>query len=144
MRMLAGAGGTGETAPVEALPTAVPDEQVVATDVTAVDDDGPGRGPRSDRWLRVLCHLAAELPLVVFGAVESARGWRPLFDNAGLAYRSFQVFSSHSPLVGHQMAVSAGSHAVFGPGPLQSWILAVPVRVDPAQGALWGGVAAAV
>ena len=144
MRMLAGAGGTGETAPVEALPTAVPDEQVVATDATAVDDDGPGRGPRSDRGLRLLCHLAAELPLVVFGAVESARGWRPLYDNADLAYRSFQVFSSHSPLVGHQMAVSAGSHAVFGPGPLQSWILAVPVRVDPAQGALWGGVVAAV
>jgi hypothetical protein len=99
---------------------------------------------RSDTWLRVLCHLAAELPLVVFGVVELARGWRPLFDNADLALRSYQVFSAHSPLVGHQMAVSVGSRAVFGPGPLQSWLLALPVRIDPAQGALWGSVLAVV
>ena len=54
------------------------------------------------------------------------------------------MFGPHSPLVGHQMAVSVDGHAVFGPGPLQSWILAVPVRIDPAQGALWGGVIAVV
>ena len=106
----------------------------------------PGRSShrRSDVALRVVCHLAAELPIVVFGIVELARGWRPLFDNAVLALRSWQVFGPHSPLVGHQMAVSVDGHAVFGPGPLQSWILAVPVRIDPAQGALWGGVIAVV
>jgi len=49
---------------------------------------------------------------------------------------------SHSPLLGHQMAVSVDGHAVFGPGPLQSWILAAPVHIDPAQGALWGAVIA--
>jgi len=88
---------------------------------------------RSDVALRVVCHLAAELPIVLFAVVELARGWRPLFDNADLALRSWQVFGPHSPLVGHQMAVSVDGHAVFGPGPLQSWILAVPVRIDPSQ-----------
>ena len=99
-------------------------------------------GGRSDVALRVVCHLAAELPIVVFGIVELARGWRPLFDNADLALRSWQVTGPHSPLLGHQMAVSVDGHAVFGPGPLQSWILAAPVHIDPAQGALWGAVIA--
>jgi len=98
----------------------------------------------SDVVLRVVCHLAAELPIVLFGVAELVRGWRPLFDNADLALRSWQVFGPHSPLVGHQMAVSVDGHAVFGPGPLQSWILAVPDRIDPAQGVLWGGVIAVV
>ena len=104
---------------------------------------GPGRR-RTGTALRVVSHLAAEVPLVVLAVIELARGWRPVYDNADLALRSFQVFSSHSPLVGHQMAVSAGSRAVFGPGPIQNWLLAVPVRIDPAQGALWGALVAVV
>ena len=103
----------------------------------------PG-GHRLTTVVRVVAHLAAELPILVLGMVELARGWRPLFDNAGLALRSYQVFTSQSPLVGHQMAVSARSHAVFGPGPLQNWLLAVPVRLDPAQGVLWGSLIAVV
>ena len=99
-------------------------------------------GGRGATALRVVSHLAAEVPLVVLGVVELARGWRPLYDNADLALRSYQVFTSHSPLVGHEMAVSVGSHAVFGPGPVQNWALAVPVRVDPAQGVLWGSLVA--
>ena len=94
--------------------------------------------------MRVVCHVAAELPLMVFALIEMARGWRPLYDNAGLALRSYQVFSSHSPLVGHQMADTVDHHVVFAPGPLQNWLLAVPVRLDPAQGALWGAVLCAV
>ena len=128
---------------MEGSPTVAPD--VAATGVAPDRDGAAGRvRDRTDTWLRVLCHLAAEVPLVVLGIVELARGWRPLFDNADLALRSYQVFSSHSPLVGHQMAVSVGSRAVFGPGPLQSWVLAIPVRIDPAQGALWGSVLAVV
>jgi hypothetical protein len=102
---------------------------------------GAARGTTA---LRVVCHATAELPLVVLGVVELARGWRPLYDNADVALRSYQVFSSHSPLVGHEMAVSVGTRAVFGPGPIQNWLLAVPVRIDPAQGVLWGSLVAAV
>jgi len=141
--MLADARRSEENAPVEASTTEVLDSPAAGAD--GVPDAVPARHrDRSDSWLRVVCHLVVELPLVVFGIVELAKGWRPLFDNADLALRSFQVFSLRSPLVGHQMAVSVGSRAVFGPGPLQSWILAGPVRIDPAQGALWGAVLAAV
>ncbi len=112
---------------------------------TAIAAVGTGAGPvtrtvRGGTALRIVCHLTAELPFVVLGVVEMTRGWRPLYDNAGMALRSYQVFSSHTPLVGHQMAVSVGSHAVFGPGPIQNWLLAVPVRIDPAQGVLWGSL----
>ena len=127
-----------EPSPTEVLDP--PSADAVGTEVTGDDEVTP----RSDTWLRVVCHLAAELPLAVFGIVELGKGWRPVSDNADLALRSYQVFTSRTPLVGHQMAVSVGPHAVFGPGPLQSWILAVPVRIDPAQGALWGAMLATV
>jgi hypothetical protein len=148
--MVAAPGQNSENAPVEASPTEVLTPTAGADDMPMGRPDGTPTDASvrsrsvSDLWLRVVCHLAAEIPLAVLLIVELARGWRPLFDNADLALRSYQVFSSHSPLVGHQMAVSVGSHAVFGPGPLPSWILAVPVRIDPAQGAQWGSVLAAV
>ncbi len=69
--------------------------------------------------------------------VECLRGWRPLFDDAAIAWRSWDVFSGHSPLVGHMTALN-GSTTVYGLGPLQNWLLAVPVRIDPVHGALWG------
>lgn len=94
--------------------------------------------------LRLLLHAAAELPLVIVGVVEMLRGWRPLFDNASIALRSYQVFSRQIPLVGHQVALSAGTQPVFSPGPLENWLLAVPVRLDPAQGALCGAILFAV
>jgi hypothetical protein len=125
--------------PAQVVDAAVaPDAETPAT--------GAGRPVRRRRdvALRIVCHLAAELPIAVLGIVELARGWRPIFDNADLAFRSWRVFGARSPLLGHQMAVTVDGHAVFGPGPLQSWILAVPVRIDPTQGALWGGVVAVV
>jgi hypothetical protein len=82
--------------------------------------------------------------LVIFAVVEMARGWRPLFDNAEISLRSYQVFSLHSPLVGHEVALPGATQPVFSPGPLENWLLAVPVRLDPGQGALWGAVVVAV
>jgi len=136
-----------KNARVEPNPTEVMDVPADSSDATAGLGDalvvitGPRGGATA---VRVVCHVAAELPLVVFAVIEMARGWRPLYDNAGLALRSYQVFSLHSPLVGHQMAVTVDHHAVFAPGPLQNWLLAVPVRLDPSQGVLWGAVLCAV
>jgi hypothetical protein len=96
--------------------------------------------PSRSGILRVLLHAAAVLPLLIMGGEDMARGWRPLFDNAYISLRAFQVFSRASPLVGHQAAFNVGSHTVFGPGPVENWLLAVPVRLDPGQGALWGAV----
>jgi len=90
--------------------------------------------------LHWLLDIVASLPLVIFGIADMARGWRPLFDNAAISLRSYQVFSHNSPLVGHQVDLQVGSQHVFSPGPLENWLLAVPVHLDPGQGALWGAV----
>ncbi|MGH9079960.1 MAG: hypothetical protein ACRDYE_07805, partial [Acidimicrobiales bacterium] len=66
-------------------------------------------------------------------------GWRPTHDDAMISIGSYQVFSAKFPLVGVWSQASQGmQHAFFGLGPLLFWLLAVPVRLDPAQGALWG------
>jgi len=83
----------------------------------------------------VVCHLAAEVPILVIAAVEMSRGWRPLFDDATIAWRSWDVFSPHSPLVGH---MTTSKQLAYGLGPLENWIVAVPVRLEAGQGATWG------
>ena len=91
--------------------------------------------------MRVVCHLAAEVPILVVAAVEMARGWRPLFDDATIAWRSWDVFSPHTPLVGH---MTTSKELAYALGPLENWLLAVPVRLDSGQGALWGSALACV
>ncbi len=95
----------------------------------------PGLGHAT--LIRVLCHVAAALPIIVVATVEGARGWTPLVDDAAIAWRSWDVLSMHSPLVGH-MTEAKANDLVYGLGPLQNWILAIPVRLFPDQGALWG------
>jgi len=70
-----------------------------------------------------------------------ARGWRPLFDDATIAWRSWDVFSPHTPLVGH---MTTSKELAYALGPLENWLLAVPVRLDSGQGALWGAALACV
>lgn len=89
--------------------------------------------------VRLVSHLVIWAVVWVPTVTELSKGWRPLFDDATISERAFQVFSLHSPLVGpYSQASSEGSHVVFGLGPLLFWLLAVPVHIDPAQGALWG------
>lgn len=91
------------------------------------------------RFTRALCHGALQLPLVVVTVGELARGWRPTSDDANIAMRASMVFTAHSPLVGqYTQATQIGHHATYDLGPLLYWMLAVPVRLDAQQGALWG------
>jgi hypothetical protein len=70
---------------------------------------------------------------------EMVDGWRPLQDEATISLRAWQVFSLHPPLLGQFSTTSVGTgHLIFDPGPLQFWLLALPVHIDPNQGALWG------
>jgi hypothetical protein len=75
---------------------------------------------------------------VPFGVVLS-KGWVATGDDAAIAIRSHQVLSLHPPLVGlaSTTVVSSGQH-LYDPGPLMFWLLAIPVRIDPAHGSLWG------
>jgi hypothetical protein len=94
--------------------------------------------------VRVTSHLAIWAVILIPTAMEMARGWRPLLDDATISARSYGVLSLHSPLLGQfsQASFSHGSttasHLIFSPGPLQYWLLAIPVHLDPTQGALWG------
>ncbi|MGO9196724.1 MAG: hypothetical protein ACLQK4_06320 [Acidimicrobiales bacterium] len=89
--------------------------------------------------VHVVALLAPVVPLATTVALQIRRGWRPTSDDAAIAWRSFDVFSSHAPLLGaFNDASVASAHPVFDLGPLQYYLLAVPDRIDPVHGILWG------
>lgn len=98
------------------------------------------RPPRPLRGAaRVAAVLAPAVPPLAVAADELARGWRPTSDDAAIAWRTFDVFSVHAPLVGaFNDATVQATRPVFDLGPLQYYLLAVPVRIDPVHGLLWG------
>jgi hypothetical protein len=88
---------------------------------------------------RVLSHAAIWITLFVPMIVALTRGWVPTGDDAAIAFRALQTFSLHPPLVGLLSSAGAGlGHHLYDPGPLLFWLLAIPVRIDAAHGALWG------
>lgn len=95
------------------------------------------RRPGRQAALRVVAHLAAWLPFVL-GPVRLIRhGWRPVGDEAAIALRSWNSLTSHGPMVGQATRLA---HGVFDPGPLEYWLLAIPVHLDTVHGVLWGAV----
>lgn len=85
--------------------------------------------------LRAVAHLAAWLPFVLGPARLIQAGWRPVGDEAAIALRSWNSLTAQGPMVGQATRLAKG---VFDPGPLQYWLLAIPVHLDPAHGVLWG------
>ncbi len=118
--------------------------------VTAVVDLSPAAGVRADGGaddrrrrrsldpLRLACHAAVELPFVVVCLLEISAGWAPTSDDAVFTWRAWNVLSAHPTLLGSPTHGLAGGHIVFAPGPLASWLLTVPVHLDPLHGSLWG------
>ena len=86
--------------------------------------------------LRVVAHLTAWLPFIAGSVRLIWHGWRPLGDEAVISLRSWTVFTSQTPLVGQATRLA---HGVFDPGPLEYWLLAIPVRLDHMHGVVWGG-----
>jgi hypothetical protein len=77
----------------------------------------------------VLTGLAAALPVIVAGARALANGWLPVADQGTIATRAYDVFTSHSPLVGqYSMASEVAGHRIYDPGPMLFWLLALPAR----------------
>lgn len=85
--------------------------------------------------LRVATHIAAWLPFVAVVASSMRGEWRVVGDGAGIASRSWGTLGGHVPLVGQATQLARG---VYDPGPLQYWLLAIPVHIDPVRGVLWG------
>ncbi len=114
-------------------------ERPLTPTVAVVDAPAVPEATSPRPLLRLACHAAAELPLVVLAAVQLLRGWRPLSDDAAIAWRSWEVFSTHLPMVGPYTQPS-GTLVAHGLGPVEYLLLAIPVHLDPGQGALWGSV----
>jgi hypothetical protein len=83
---------------------------------------------------RLAVHLAVWAPFVL-GVVQTLRlrGWRNVGDGAVIALRSWDVLTASGPLVGQASRLGP---AVYDPGPLQYWLQAIPVHLDPRYGAL--------
>ncbi len=89
--------------------------------------------------LRIVAHLVAEVPVLVVALLQIAHGWLPTSDDAVIAWRSFEVFSRQIPLDGQFTQVTAtGGPTAFDLGPMQYFLLAIPDRIDPVHGVLWG------
>jgi hypothetical protein len=86
--------------------------------------------------VRAAAHVLVWLPFIIALARSLHDGWRPVSDNAGIALRSWDVLTAHAPLVGQATRLA---HGVYDPGPLQYWLLTLPVHIDPVHGVLWGG-----
>jgi hypothetical protein len=82
-----------------------------------------------------VAHLAAWLPFVVGPARLIRGGWRPVGDEAAIALRSWNSLTAQGPMVGQATRLA---HGVFDPGPLEYWLLAIPVHLDTTHGVLWG------
>ena len=92
---------------------------------------------RRDTAVRLAAHVAVWVPFVYALVRSLEHHWVALSDAAIIGLRSWDVFTAHGPLVGQATRLGQGQ---FDLGPLEYWLLAVPVHLDPRHGSLWGAV----
>jgi hypothetical protein len=96
----------------------------------------------SENKLALAAGLVAALPVVLSTVRAIDTGWTPVGDDAVIAIRSYDVFTTHTPLLGQYSAASAvleqGSHSL---GPMLYWLLAIPARLGPLALAVTMGLA---
>jgi hypothetical protein len=87
------------------------------------------------RSIRAAAHVACWVPFIACAA-DSWRGpWRAVGDGAKITITSWSTFSARFPLIGKSNELPHSPHYL---GPLQFWLLAVPVHADTDRGVLWG------
>jgi hypothetical protein len=71
----------------------------------------------------------ASLPVIVATIRSLVAGWMPLGDQGIIATRAYDVFTTHTPLLGqYSEASTVTGQPTYSPGPLLYWILALPAR----------------
>jgi hypothetical protein len=116
--------------------------------IRAVNAGEPVKAKSWARFVRVSTHVAVWIPFLIVVAHSMHSDWRAVGDGAEIALRSWMA-TSHAPLVGQPTQLGATAHGepLHDLGPLEYWLLAIPVRTDPVRGVLWGaalcGMAAA-
>jgi hypothetical protein len=83
----------------------------------------------AERWLTIVVGLCAAGPVMASTLRALIHGWLPAGDQALIATRAYDVFTSHAPLVGqHSDASAVTHHALYSLGPMLFWLLALPAR----------------
>ena len=99
------------------------------------------RGWRPDRWVLAVWALTV-LPIVTATANAVRRGWLPISDNAIVAIRASDVFTSHHPWIGTYSSASASAAKELNhPGPLLFDSLWPTVQLFGSQAGVAIGVA---
>jgi hypothetical protein len=116
------------------LTNATADQPVLAGETT--DPGAPPSEPAPEpdagapRWIGWAATAAVCLPIAFATVRGLVRGWRPTGDDAFIALRATDVFSSHTPLIGSASAAAEASGRTMNhPGPLLFDALAVPVQL---------------
>ncbi|MEI8238809.1 MAG: hypothetical protein WCI22_05265 [Actinomycetota bacterium] len=95
---------------------------------------------RPDRWM-VVAWAIAVVPVVVATVRAVRRGWLPIGDNALVAIRAHDVFTSHHPLLGTWSSASLDAGMDLNhPGPLLFDSVAPTVKLFGGHGGLAVGV----
>jgi hypothetical protein len=92
-------------------------------------------GPLAGRGLTLTAGVAAALPVLVTTVRALADGWMPVGDQGIIATRAYDVFTTHTPLLGQfSQASRVVGHALYSPGPTLYWLLAIPSRIGAPAG----------
>ena len=82
-----------------------------------------------ERALTLAAGLAASLPVIAATVKALRDGWVPTADQAIIATRSYDVFTSHTPLVGqYSYAGHVTGQLTHSLGPMLYWLLAIPAH----------------
>lgn len=81
------------------------------------------------RRLVLATGLVAAIPVLASTVRAISARWVPLGDDGTIAVRSFDVFTTHSPLLGQfSNSTTVTGHEVHSLGPLLYWLFALPAR----------------
>lgn len=129
-----------DLAPRHVAPLACPSVSTEAAVLAARRAESDAQNRRRT-WPDVVALIAsyacAVVPTGVATLVSIGSGWEPTSDDAMFSWRAWNVISRHPTLLGSSThGVTVSGHSVFAPGPILSWIMAVPVHVNPTYGGL--------
>ncbi|MFI4985646.1 MAG: hypothetical protein ACHQAV_06665 [Solirubrobacterales bacterium] len=90
------------------------------------------------RALTLAIGLCAAMPVIAAAARALHEGWQPVADRGIIATRAFDVFSSHTPLVGQYSFTSTViGKLTYSLGPMLYWLLAPAARIGAPQSFVW-------
>jgi len=120
--------------------------ELVAVEALLTDSAPVGDAARPRTSLRVLhgpvltlaVGVCAALPVIAAVARGLHEGWQPVADRGIIATRSFDVLSSHMPLVGqYSFAGTVTGKLTYSLGPMLYWLLAPAAHVGAPATFVW-------